>query len=97
MDDILRILPFGKEKNTSIGVVSGGAPEELADAVAEGLDVYLTGDASHTAYHTAMENRINMISAGHYATETFGVREVESRLRQDTGLETFFIDYPTGL
>ena len=96
-DDVLQILPFGKELVSTVGVVSGGAVDELDDAIREGLDVYITGDAGHKAYHMAMENGINMICAGHYATETFGVRQVAARTGEDTGIETVFIDLPTGL
>ncbi|MBN2508650.1 MAG: Nif3-like dinuclear metal center hexameric protein [Spirochaetales bacterium] len=96
-EDVLQVLPFGKEQVRSVGVVSGGAVAELEDAINEGLDVYITGEAGHTAYHTALESGINMICAGHYATETFGVRAMAERLHKDTGIESVFIDLPTGL
>ena len=90
-------LPFGKEKVETVGVVSGGAPEVVSEAIKEGLDLFVTGDASHTVYHEALEAGINVIFAGHYATETWGVRSVKGYVEQATDIETTFIDIPTGL
>ena len=47
----LGILPFGVEEVRSVGIVSGGAAPEVEDAIDQGLDLYITGDASHTVYH----------------------------------------------
>jgi dinuclear metal center YbgI/SA1388 family protein len=91
------VLPFGKEVNESIGIVSGGATREINQAVEEGLDLYLTGEASHTMYHFCLEESINLIAGGHYQTETVGVKLLADRLTADTGIETVFIDIPTGL
>lgn len=93
----LEILRFGPAEVTTVGLVSGGAPHELTQAIEENLDLYITGDASHQAYHTALEAGINVIFGGHYATETWGVRLLADRLKKDTGLETLFLDLPTGL
>lgn len=91
------LLPFGPQLCSSVGIVSGGATREFDQAVDEGLDLYITGDASHTIYHTAVEERVNVLCAGHYQTETFGVKAVAERLSCDHGVETMFIDVPTGL
>ncbi len=93
----LRVLPFGSVGIRRMGIVSGGAPEMVGQAVTEGLDLYVTGDASHTVYHEALERGINVIFAGHYATETWGVRLFRRKVESETGLETYFIDIPTGL
>ena len=47
-------------------------------------------------YHEAREAGINVLLAGHYATETFGVRSLQA-LAEEWGLETVFVDHPTGL
>lgn len=93
----IRILPFGTGKVRTVGLISGGAPREVATAVAEGLDLFITGDALHTVYHNCLESEINVIFAGHYATETWGVWKLSEKLRQEKGVETRFIDVPTGL
>jgi len=96
-ENALQILPFGKPLVTTVGLVSGGATSELADAIAEGLDLYITGDADHTIHHQALEAGINVISGGHYATETWGVRLLAAHLHKEVGLSTVFLDLPTGL
>ncbi len=92
-----RTLPFGPELIRTVGVVSGGAPWEVMQAVEEGLDLYVTGEPSHGIYHHCLESRIHVIFAGHYQSESFGVNALAARLARDTGLETVYIDVPTGL
>lgn len=91
------VLPFGPERVSSAAVVSGGAPHELFEAVEEGLDLYVTGEPSHSIYHAAQEAGINFLAAGHYATEVWGVRAVSEKLARETGVETVFVEVPTGL
>jgi len=91
------VLPFGPEMIRTAAIVSGGAPFEALQAAEEGMDLYLTGEPSHSIYHSVQEEKIHVISAGHYATEVWGVRAVAEKLARETGLETVFIDVPTGL
>ena len=93
----LQILPFGKPLVATVGLVSGGATSEVTEAITEGLDLYITGDADHTIYHQALEAGINVISGGHYATETWGVRLLAAHLHREVGVSTVFLDLPTGL
>ena len=90
-------LPFGPKDIQTVGIVSGGATDEVHEAIAEGLDLFITGDASHEIYHRCLEARINVIFGGHYQTEIWGVSQLAKRLKAETGLETRFIDLPTGL
>ena len=91
------ILNFGKSKIKTVGIISGGASEDVADAVEEGLDCYITGEFAHEDYHFAQEMGINVIAGGHYETETVGVSLVMEKVQKETGLECVFIDEPTGL
>lgn len=91
------VLPFGREQISTIGIVSGGGTHEVDQAVAADLDLYITGDASHTMYHYCLEESINLLCAGHYQTETFGVEAVADLVFRETGLATTFLDLPTGL
>ena len=52
---------------------------------------------NHYMYHFAKENNINVILGGHYQTETFGVLATAEHLQKRFGLETVFLDFPTGL
>lgn len=93
----LKVLPFGKEKIKSVGIVSGGAPNEVLEAIDLGLDAYITGETSHTMYAYCLEAQINMICGGHYATEVFGVQQMARDFAENLNLETTFIDLPTSL
>lgn len=90
------IVPGGKSLVSSIAIVSGGSPYSVLEAIEQNVDLFITGDKSHEVYHTCLEEGINMISAGHYATETFGVKLVGEWLKKELGLDTIFIDIPTG-
>jgi dinuclear metal center YbgI/SA1388 family protein len=96
-DEALGILSFGPEKISTVAVISGGADKEVDQAIAEGADLYVTGELSHQVYHTCQESGINLIAAGHYRTEIVGVQLVAEKLKADMGIETCFIDLPTGL
>lgn len=80
-----------------VGIISGGGWFGINEAERFGIDTFLTGEPSHSAYHLARETGVNLIFAGHYATETPGVLAVGSLLRKKFAIETVFIDHPTGL
>ena len=91
------VFPFGKKENTACAVISGGAAEEAFQALEEELDLYITGESSHTIYHYAMEGRMNLIAGGHYSTEVWGVRSIMEECVNQYGINSEFIDVPTGL
>ena len=91
------VLSFGKAKIKTVGIISGGASEDVEDAVAHGLDCYITGEFAHEDFHFAQEMGINVIAGGHYETETMGVSLVMQKVQSELGLECVFIDEPTGL
>lgn len=80
-----------------LAVCSGGGLFGLEDAKKEGADAFLVGDANHTMYHLAKELDIVVISGGHYATETIGVKRLGAHMAELFSLETIFLDVPTGL
>lgn len=91
-----RAIDFGR-KVKNVGIVSGGGWSALYDAEYHDIDTFLTGEPSHSAYTLAEELKVNLIFAGHYATETAGVRAVGAMLTKKFAIETVFIDHPTGL
>lgn len=93
----LHVLPFGKPLVQTVAIISGGAGEDFAQAVTAGADVFITGEVGHEEFHPIEESGITVIAGGHYQTETVGVRLVQQKLEADCGLETVFIDLPTGL
>ncbi len=78
----------------TLGIISGGAQRQRHDAIAAGLDMYVTGEVSEFVMHTAKEGGIHFVAAGHYATEVFGVRAVGDLLADRFGVEQVFIDIP---
>ena len=88
------VFEDGPERIHSIGIVSGGASKAIADAIDLGLDAYLTGEPSEPAMADAREGEIHFFAAGHYATETFGVRRLGELIAERFGLEHEFIDVP---
>ena len=76
---------------------AGATSESLRDAAALGVDTFITGEGPH---HTAVDGPelgITMIYAGHYATETIGVKAVGAHLERTFGLPWTFIPAPSGL
>lgn len=92
-----RVIPGGPEAVSKVGVLTGAGASSLEEAASLGLDTLITGEAPHHSYHEAMEMGLNLILAGHYATETFGVKAVAGRLAEEFGVSWVFFHFPTGL
>lgn len=93
----VRSLPGGPAEIRTVGVLTGGGASFVKEAAEAGLDAFVTGEGAHHTYFDAAEFGIHVLFAGHYATEVFGVRAVGEHLTERFGLETHFIDQPTGL
>lgn len=93
----IHLCPAGPSRISRVGIVTGGAGSEVAAAAAAGVDTFLTGEGPHWSYSLAEELQINLIYAGHYATETFGVKAVAEHLSRQFGVGWAFVDHPTGL
>ncbi|MFA6892138.1 MAG: Nif3-like dinuclear metal center hexameric protein [Sphaerochaetaceae bacterium] len=91
------VLPYGRKDIHTVGFVSGSGSDDLASAIALGLDCFVTGVAAHEQFSDCVENRITMIGGGHYQSEVFGVQAVSRLLDKRFGLKTVFLDDPTGL
>jgi len=91
------VFSFGKKDNVSAAVISGGAAESVREAIAEGVDLFVTGEGAHQIYHDCLEAKINVIAGGHYCTEVWGVQAVMRHCAAELGLDTGFLDIPTGL
>jgi dinuclear metal center YbgI/SA1388 family protein len=92
----VQVLDFGPDRVEDVAVVTGSGVDWLDEAVDVGADLLVTGEGKQKAYHEAKEAGLNVVLAGHYATETFGVRSLLN-LAEEWGLETTFVDEPTGL
>jgi dinuclear metal center YbgI/SA1388 family protein len=85
---------FGPEPVSTVGLISGGAQRELYDAIAQGLDAYVTGEASEWVMNVARDAGIHYLAAGHYATERLGIRALGEHLARRFGLDVEFVDIP---
>lgn len=91
------VIPGGPSHVRRVGIVTGGAGSLLEEAHAAGLDTFITGEGKHHTYHEALELGLNVLYAGHYATETLGVKALAAWLGDRFGVEHVFLDHPTGL
>lgn len=92
-----RVLAHGPNTVRRVAIVSGGGAGYAAEAAALGADTLVTGETSHSHFYAAAENNLNVVYGGHYATETVGLKALGRHLNGKFGLETVFIDLPTGM
>jgi dinuclear metal center YbgI/SA1388 family protein len=88
------VFDAGPDRVRRIGIVSGSGADTLPEAVAGGLDALLTGEPREHVMADAREGGIHFIAAGHYATETFGVRALGDWLAARFGIDHVWIDIP---
>jgi dinuclear metal center YbgI/SA1388 family protein len=87
----------GKLEIATLGIVSGDASWNVVNAAEEGLDAFLTGEPRQETFYESFERKINALYAGHYMTETVGVKLLEEKVKLEFNLATQFILLPTGL
>jgi len=97
VDGPVRLIPGGPEKLRTVAVVTGGGGSFIEEAAEAGVDALLTGEGAHHTYLDAMELGVNVLYAGHYATEVWGVRALAQKLEARFGLPWEFLDFPSGL
>lgn len=84
----------GPELVHSVGIVSGSATDAFGEAIALGLDAFLTGEAEEHVMADARESGVHFIAGGHYATETFGIRRLGELVCERFSVEHQFVDIP---
>ena len=93
----VRVLASGPDQVGTVAIVSGFGADRVEEASALGADTFLTGETSHANYWAASDYGLNVIYAGHYATETVGVQALGRHLAGDFGVEVQFFDFPTDM
>ena len=83
---------YGKPTVRTVAVVSGGAGAEAAEAGEKGIDVFITGERQLVGHNLAREYGLHAVFAGHYATETFGVRALAGVLKHRFKIPVEFLD-----
>ena len=91
------VQAHGPQQVRRVGVLSGAAPNFIATAAEIGCDTFITGETDHAHYYDALNGGINVIFAGHYASETVGIQALGQHLVEKLGLTFEFVDLPTGL
>ncbi len=91
------VLSCGPARTRRVGVITGGGGSMIRDAHAADIDTYITGEGAHHTYFDAEELGMNVLYAGHYATETVGVKALAAHLKTTFDVPWDFIDHPTGL
>jgi len=92
-----KLLAGGPVACREVGIVTGGAGDMIADALAAGCDTFITGEGPHHTYFDAYEWGVNVIYAGHYATEQLGVQALATLVSKRFDIPWAFYDHPTGL
>lgn len=91
------LLPGGPQAVRRVAIITGAAGSMIGAARDAGADTFITGEGSHHTFFDAEEWGINVIYAGHYATETVGVKALGEHLADRFGIPWQFLDHPTGL
>ena len=71
---------------------TGGAQGYFQTAIDQGADAYITGEISEAQFHLANETGTAFISAGHHATERYGIQALGAAISAEFGIETVFFD-----
>ena len=91
----MRTTPIERGRQTkrwAICTGAGASAETLKEVREKKIDTLIVGEGPHWTAVYAEETELAIIYAGHYATETFGVRAVGRELEQRFGVETTFVD-----
>lgn len=78
----------------TVAIVTGAGADHLTEAAAAGADALLTGEPAERVMAQARETGLHFIAAGHYATETFGVKRLGEHLAERFSVRHVFIDVP---
>jgi len=92
--------PFDPDRRTrrwAIVTGAGASTDSLEEAQVRGVDTLIVGEGAHHTAIQAMENRMVVIYAGHYATETFGVCALAEHVSKRFDVSWVFVNVPTGL
>jgi dinuclear metal center YbgI/SA1388 family protein len=88
------VFDCGPELVRSVGIVSGGAQGRFGEAIAGGLDAFLTGEIAEHVMADAREAGVHYIAAGHYATERLGIRRLGELVAERFRIEHRFVEIP---
>ncbi len=88
----LHIAPASNKNINTIAWCTGGGQGYIEAAAEQGIDAFITGEASEQTTHIAREMNIHFFAAGHHATERYGIKAVGEHLAEQFDLSVDFID-----
>lgn len=71
---------------------TGGAQNHFEQAIAAGVDLYVSGEISEQTTHLARESGVPYIAAGHHATERYGVQALATHLQTHCGMQCDYLE-----
>ncbi|MFQ5550374.1 MAG: Nif3-like dinuclear metal center hexameric protein [Gemmatimonadales bacterium] len=97
LDTKVHTIAKGPPRTSRVAVLTGAGGSAVVEAHAAGADTLVTGEGPHQSFFDAEELEVNVVFAGHYATETLGVTALGEHLAERFDLDWTFFDHPTGL
>jgi dinuclear metal center YbgI/SA1388 family protein len=91
------VAPGRRTRRWGICTGSGASPETLAEAASLGIDTLIVGEGPHYTAVAAEDAGLAIVYAGHYATETLGVKALAGHVEREFGIPWEFVAAPTGL
>ncbi|WP_022947966.1 Nif3-like dinuclear metal center hexameric protein [Methylohalobius crimeensis] len=88
---VMLACPEPEARLSRIGIITGGANGEWKQALAAGMDAYITGEMSEHDWHESQEAGIHMFAGGHHATEQFGVQELMVKVSEAFPVECVYL------
>lgn len=88
------VLPYGKKAISKVVIITGGAQGYFQKAIDMGADCFITGEISEKNFTMSKEYAVHFISAGHYATEKYGIQALGDLITDKFAIECCFIDIP---
>ena len=86
------VVPDAKRPVRRMAWCTGGAQHLFEEAIAQGVDAFITGEISEPQAHLAHETGVSFFACGHHATERYGAPALGAHLAKELGLKHVFID-----
>ena len=87
-----QLLGDPQKRVRTVAWCTGAAQSYIQQAVNAGVDVFISGEVSEQTWHTVCETETAYISAGHHATERYGVQALGQWIAEKYGIEHIYIE-----
>ncbi|WP_448547144.1 Nif3-like dinuclear metal center hexameric protein [Thalassotalea fusca] len=90
--ECLHIAPPSNKSIKTVAWCTGGGQGYIDLAAEQGIDAFITGEASEQTTHVAREMDIHFFAAGHHATERYGAMALAEYINENLGVSAEFVD-----